>query len=103
MREYEVVVTREAENQLREYIDYILHTFKSEQAADAVWSDAMETMNQLTRIAGSIPDMTKPGFEGYKRINFLHHNYAIIYRVDNGVAYVERIFHQSQDIDNNFI
>ena len=36
MREYEVVVTREAENQLREYIDYILHTFKSEQAADAV-------------------------------------------------------------------
>lgn len=102
MRKYEVVVTREAENQIHEYIDYILHTFKSEQAAEAVWCDAMETMEQLTRIAGSIPDMTKPGFEGYKRINFIHHSYAIIYRVDDNIAYVERVFHQSQDIDNLF-
>ena len=102
MQQFEVVVTEEAQSQLQEYIAYILNVFGSEQAADAVWVDAMETLNELRIIADSTHNMTEAGFEQYKRINFKHHQYAMIYRVEDSTVYVERIFHQLQDIDNIF-
>lgn len=103
MLEYEVIITDNAQNQLEEYLSYILHSFKSQQAAEAVWNDAMETKEKLVTIAGSIKEMDNPVFKGYKRINFSRHRYAMIFRVEGNTAYIERVFHQLEDIDNKFI
>ena len=64
--------------------------------------DALETLDELSRVAGSFHDVRKPGFEGYKRINFLHHKYAMLYRLEGDIAYVVRVFHQSQELNSPF-
>ena len=99
-----VIITDKAQEQLKGYIRYILDKFGSEQAVEAVWNDAKETKEELARVAGNIGYMKNPKFKGYKRINFRKHRYSMIYRVDeeNHIAYVERVFHQLEDIDNKF-
>ena len=35
-----------------------------------------------------------------RRINFLHHNYFLLYQLEGDTAYVTNIFHGLEDVDN---
>ncbi len=37
---------------------------------------------------------------GYRRIKFLSHRYFMLYRIVDGVVFVDNIFHELQDYEN---
>ncbi len=102
---YDVIISPKALSQLDGYIEYIQCTLLNEQAAKAVWDDAMDTRDKLAEVAGSLKlcDNKKLQDLGYHRINFLRHRYLMLYRVEGNTAYVEAIYHQLQDYENTFL
>jgi plasmid stabilization system protein ParE len=97
-----VVVTTDAEADLERCISYLLFVKKNEQAAKNVLDDFEQTKNQLACVAGSLRNCENPVLQqyGYKRINFLHHKYFMLYRIVGNTAIVDNIFHESQDYEN---
>ncbi len=102
---YKVIVSPNALSQLEEYIDYIQFTLINRQAANDVWNDAVETVNKLETVAGSLRKCDDPELKelGCRKIKFLKHNYVMIYRIEDNIAYVEAVYHQFQDYENVFI
>lgn len=100
--DYEVILTDSAKAQLDHAIDYILSEFKSEQAALSVMEDADDTKNRLAHVAGNLKLCDDPGLRalGYRTIHFKHHKYFMLYRIENGKAYVDAIYHDMQDYEN---
>ncbi len=37
---------------------------------------------------------------GYRKIRFLSHRYFMMYRIEDGLVIVDRIFHELQDYEN---
>ena len=91
--DYKVVVTAEAEEDLNQFIQYLLFAKKNKQAAKNVLDDFEDTIKKLKYVASL----------GYRRINFQQHRYFMLYRIENDVVYVDDIFHELQDYENKMI
>lgn len=104
MDSFEVIISPKALFQLNDYIAYLQYTLLNDQAAYNVWQDALETRNQLSKIAGSLKFCTHPLLKknGYRAIHFMRHRYIMLYRVEGSTAYVDAIYHQLQDYENTF-
>ena len=102
MKTYRVKVSPEAKADLRRYRDYLLNRKKSPQAAKNVVKDFYETAAVLETIATSLqePDNEKLRFRKLKRINFLKHDYFLLYRIDGNVVSVTNMFHSLEDFEN---
>ena len=100
--EYKVVITIDAENDFNRHIKYILEKFFNNQAATSVTNDFEETKNILAKAAGSIQycENAKLKALGYKRINYLYHDYFMLFRVVGNMAIVDNIFHFKEDYEN---
>ena len=103
--EYKVVVTADAEEDLNRYLTYLLFEKKSEQAAKSVLDDFEATIQNLKSAAGSLKLCDNPRLRrlGYRRINFISHRYFIMFRIVEGIVFVDNIFHELQDYENNMI
>ena len=103
--DYKVVVTVDAEEDLNNYIRYLLIVKKNEQVAKNVLDDFEATVQSLKRVAGSLKLCDNPRLRklGYRRINFLSHRYFMMYRIDEDVVFVDNIFHELQDYENIMI
>ncbi len=103
--EYKVVVTADAEEDLNRYLRYLLFEKKSEQAAKSVLDDFEATIQNLKSTAGSLKLCDNPRLRrlGYRRINFISHRYFIMFRIVEGIVFVDNIFHELQDYENNMI
>lgn len=104
MDSYKVVLSDLAKSQLNDYVNYIQYTLLNDQAAGAVLDDALETIDQLKISAGSLKLCENPELNklGYHRINFLHHDYLMLYKLNGRTANVDAIYHQMQDYENLF-
>ena len=104
LKTYEVIITPYAEQLLNSYIDYIQYTLLNEQAADNVLQDVLDTVSEIERVAGSLAYCKKRSLRnlGYRKINLLHHNYVMLYVIEGHTAYIDAIYHQSQDYENIF-
>lgn len=104
MDSFDVVISPKALSQLNHYIDYVQYTLLNDQAAYNVWQDAMETRDQLSKVAGSLAPSSHPLLKknGYRTINFQRHHYLMVYRVEDLTVYVDAIYHQLQDYENIF-
>ena len=104
MDSFDVIISPKALSQLNSYIDYLQYTLLNEQAAQNVWQDALETREQLSKVAGSLKLCTHPQLKksGYYIINFLRHRYIMLYRIEGQTAYVDAIYHQLQDYESIF-
>ena len=102
MRKWTVLATDDVEEDLSEFVRYLLYEKINKQAAEAVLADFDETLSHLENIAGSlkIVDNSRLAKLGYRRINFLHHNYFFLYRVKGDTAIVDGMFHDLQDPNN---
>ena len=102
--DYKVFLTEDAENDLNQYIEYLLFVKKNEQAAKNLLDDFEKTKQSLSSVAGSLKDCDNPHLKarGYKRINFISHRYFMLYRVQGNIAVVDSIFHELQDYENKF-
>lgn len=54
MVSYDVTIVTDAEDQLASYIEYLLYVKRNSQAAKAVYTDAVATKDELTKVAGSL-------------------------------------------------
>ena len=102
---YKVVVTAEAEEDLNQFIQYLLFAKKNKQAAKNVLDDFEDTIKKLKYVASSLNVCDNPRIQslGYRRINFQQHRYFMLYRIENDVVYVDDIFHELQDYENRMI
>ncbi len=100
--DYKVVITIDAESDFIRHIRYILEKFYNDQAAKSVADDFEETKNSLAKSAGSLQYCENPRLRalGYKRINYLHHDYFMLFRVVEDMAIVDNIFHFREDYEN---
>lgn len=103
--DYRVVLTAEAEEDLNQFIQYLLFAKKNEQAAKNVLDDFEKTIDILKHTADSLKLCDNPRLKklGYHRINFQKHRYFMLYRIENDVVYVDDIFHELQDYENRMI
>ncbi|MCD8115731.1 MAG: type II toxin-antitoxin system RelE/ParE family toxin [Oscillospiraceae bacterium] len=104
MDSFEVVFTFKARTQLQNCVSYISHTLLNDIAAKSVYQDAMETVAQLSSVAGSLPYCRHPKLRdfGYRIIGFKRHQYVMLYRIDGKTAIIDGIYHQKQDYENIF-
>ena len=102
--EYKVVITERATTKLDGFVRYLLYEKKNGQAATNVLNDFEATKRNLAIVAGSLKLCDNPGIKalGYRRINFLKHQYYMLYRIEGKSAVVDNIFHNLQD-PNNYI
>ncbi|WP_288616741.1 type II toxin-antitoxin system RelE/ParE family toxin [uncultured Eubacterium sp.] len=102
---YKVVVTSDAENDLDQFIQYLLFKKKNFQAAQNVLNDFEATKKSLAQVAKSLKLCENPRLQmlGYRRINFLSHRYFMLYRIEKGVVFVDNIFHELQDYENHIM
>ena len=105
MDSYNVTMSPFAQKQLRKIGDYLRFDKGSDQAADAVSQDAVDTIETLKSAAGSLPVCPNPKLAAlsYRKINFLRHRYLMYYRLDGHTVFIDGIYHQSQDHANHFI
>lgn len=101
---YKVVITKFAQSQIESYVDYILKTFKSNQAAKDLISDFKDTVKSLSFLAGSLTllDDSELRKRSIRKINLKKHRYLILYRIVNNVVSVEAVYHVLQDYNNIF-
>lgn len=99
MKSYKVIVADVAKQRLREILDYLKYDLDSQQAAKSVYNDYITTRKKLEGIAGSLKLCEDPDLSvlGYHRINFRHHSYFLMYRIEDDCAYVDYIFHDLED------
>lgn len=104
MDSFDVIISPKALSQLNDYIDYLQYTLLNDQAAYNVWLDALETRNQLSKVAASLNFCIHPLLQknGYRAIRFMRHRYLMLYRIEGATAYVDAIYHQLQDYENIF-
>ncbi len=102
MKRRSVIVTPDAEDDLRKYLSYLRNKKKNPQAVKNVLSDFRETTQKLSDIADSIatPESAELNRRGLKRYNFLRHRYFVLfYTGDDGNVYITNIFHQLEDYE----
>ena len=97
-----VVITIDAENDLDQFINYLIYEKKSLQSANNLLDDFDSIIESLTHIAGSLKlcDNQRLRKLGYRRINFLKHRYFMLYRIVDNLVIVDNIFHELQDYEN---
>lgn len=102
---YKVVVTSDAENDLDQFIQYLLFKKKNFQAAQNVLNDFEATKKSLAQVAESLKLCENPRLQmlGYRRINFLSHRYFMLCRIEEGIVFIDNIFHELQDYENHIM
>lgn len=101
--DYKIVVTRDAGEDLEHFINYLIIEKGNMQAAENLLNDYDATIESLKHVAGSLKLCDNPRLRqsGYRRINFLSHRYFMLYRIMDNIVFVDNIFHELQDYENN--
>lgn len=106
LKTYTVIMAPRAQELLDEYLYYILTEFQDPITVDRVSDDALRTIETLKNVAGSLTFLRDPDLRslGYRKINFIYHDYVMIYRVEENddIARIVAIYHQMQDYENLF-
>lgn len=101
--DYKVVVTKDAEEDLEWFVQYLVLEKENIQAAKNVLDDYDATIESLKHVAGSLKLCDNPKLRQleYRRINFLNHRYFMLYRIVEDIVFVDNIFHELQDYEKN--
>ena len=100
--DYRVLITPDAENDLEEFVKYLVIDKKNKQAAENLLKDFELTLENLERVAGSLRYCDNPRLSelGYKKIHFIAHRYFLLFRLEGNKAVVDAVFHELQDYEN---
>ena len=99
MKYYKVYITVRAQADLKARVRYLRDVKQSYQAAQSILDDYIETRAVLAVLADAIaePSDKKLKQRCLKRINFLHHNYFMLFKVEDNKVIIVRIFHGLED------
>lgn len=100
--DYKVVVTKDAEEDLERFIEYLITKKENIQATENILNDYDATIESLKHVAGSLKLCDNPRLHPlkYRRINFLNHRFFMLYRIVDNIVFVDNIFHELQDFEN---
>ncbi len=99
MKKYSVVVTEDVQNDLDNFVYYLLVEKLNDQAANALLDDYDETLDELVNVAGSLKSLEDLELMEYRKIRLRRHDYYLLYRLEGESAVVDRMFHDLQDLD----
>lgn len=102
MKTWEVTVIRRVENKLVKILSYIAEEpLYNPDAAAAVFKDYEATKDMVARMGDRVAIGTHPIMRKrrLRRMNFLEHDYYLIYRVQGDVAQIIRIGHCLESLD----
>ena len=102
MKQYKVIVTPDAEEDLESYVAYLRQVKKNPQAVKNVLKDFRETKISLGKTAGSIKDPESEALlkRGLKRMNFQKHNYFVLFYIGtDDIVYITDVFHGLEDFE----
>lgn len=99
MKSYKVVVTINAQEDIKRYLRYIRNVKKNPQAAKSILDDYIATRMHLSTCAAMLadPDSEILKQRKLKRMNFLKHDYFILYMIEDDKAVITNIFHSLED------
>ena len=99
---YKVEISEDALMDLRRYVNYLIQAKKNPQAAFRLLDDYDETIATLESVAGSLKLCESPNMKEreLRRINFVRHNYFMLYQLKGQTAFITNIFHGLEDADN---
>lgn len=102
MKKHRVVMTKQAQTDLKDKLSYIRDHLKNLQAVQSVYDDYKLTRRTLGDVAATIrePESMKLKERQLKRINFRTHNYFMLFRIRDDRVEITNIFHGSEDFDN---
>lgn len=100
---YQVLLTVDAESDLNGFLEYLLYEKRSDQAALNVLEDFTRLVKRLEYSAGSyrLDEDPKCAALGYHRIHFDRHDYFALFRIEDNVVTIDRLFHNLQDYRNH--
>lgn len=100
--EFKIVLTSQAQLDFRNITRYLFDELRSEQATISVINDMENTIERLSYIAGGLKLCDDPRLRGlgYRKIHFKHHNYFMLYRIQDDIVYVDAIYHDLQDYES---
>lgn len=106
LKTYTIIMAPRAQELLDEYLFYILTEYQDPGTVDRVSNDALKTIDTLKNVAGSLSFLQDPELRsmGYRKINFLYHDYVMIYRGEENedAARIVAVYHQTQDYEKIF-
>ena len=97
MRTWRVVVSDDVQDDLDNFVYYLLVEKLNRQAAKAVLDDYDETIEELSKVAGILRPLEDLDLRDYRKIRLRRHNYYLLYRICGDLAIVDRMFHDLQD------
>ena len=102
MKKHRVVITKQAQADLRGKLAYIRDHLKNPQAVRSVYDDYKLTRKALEEVAETMrePDSGELRKRELKRINFRTHNYFMLFRIRDDRVEITNIFHGSEDFEN---
>ena len=103
MKSYRIKVTPEAIDDLKCYISYLRDVKHNPQAARNVLKDFKNTKDSLSLVAESlaVPESKILKSRNLKRMNFLHHNYLLLYYIgSDNIVYITNVFHGSENFES---
>lgn len=100
--DFEVIFTDDAKEQLQNILDYLFFELNNTQAAYNVEQDMKQTTRLLSHVASSLKLCESPHLRdlGYRTIHLRHHNYFMLYRIQDDIVYVDAIYHDLQDYES---
>ena len=98
---WKTIITEDVKQDLDNFVYYLLVVKMNDQAASALLDDYDATINELSKVAGSLKYLDDPELaaDGYRKIRLRKHSYYLLYRVENDTAVVDRMLHDLQDLD----
>ncbi len=100
---FKVVLTNRAQLDFKNITYYLLYKLKSEQATISVTDDMEHTIERLSYMASGMKLCDDPRLHdlGYRTIHFKRHNYFMLYRIQDDTVYVDAIYHDLQNYEDN--
>ena len=94
---YKVKLTKQAEDDYRAIVAYLIDTFESQQAARHFLNELENVITHLGEIPLAYSSVEEPRLRamGYRKVPLM--NYVLIFRIKDEQVYVIHIFHQQQD------
>lgn len=96
---YRIIITDEANGQVDDIIDYVVNVLKNLTAARAIIDDIELAYKRIESSAEAFAycEDSYIAAKEYRKLALDNHDYVIIYRVEEDLAYVVGVFHMMQD------
>lgn len=96
---YKLIISSEADDQLDNIIFYIVNKLKNPEAAGEILDEIFDLYKTIEKFPESFPMCSDPYLakKGYRKCILAHHDYVILYLMDEMHIKISGIFHAREN------